>query len=77
MRCLNCTDIETRACETVITLEGDENTIIIEDVPAMVCDICGEYFLTPEVSAAVKILAERATGLGEGEHRISFLDFAN
>lgn len=77
MRCLNCEDVETRACETVITLEGESSKIIIEDVPAMACDLCGEYFLTPEVSAAVRILAERANDLGEGEHKVSFLDLTN
>lgn len=36
---------------------GDE-IIVIKDVPALICDICGEVEYTPEVSGEIDVIME-------------------
>ena len=36
---------------------GDE-IVVIKDVPALVCDICGEVEYTPEVSEEIDVIME-------------------
>jgi hypothetical protein len=45
-------------------LERDESIIIIKRVPAQVCDNCGEYYLTPDMTQQVLQKAEQAVKNG-------------
>jgi YgiT-type zinc finger domain-containing protein len=38
---------------TTLTLERDGSTIVLKNVPAEVCDTCGEAYIDEEVSADV------------------------
>ena len=46
--------------KVAVTLQRDEATVLIKDVPAEVCDNCGEYYLTEEISQRVLKQAESA-----------------
>jgi YgiT-type zinc finger domain-containing protein len=50
--------------KTTVTLERDAGVVVIRDVPAQVCEACGEYYLTPEVTDHVLARAERALANG-------------
>jgi YgiT-type zinc finger domain-containing protein len=46
------------------TLQRGETTVILKQVPAEVCDSCGEYYLSSEVAAQVLNRAELAVKSG-------------
>lgn len=60
MKCLICKTGETRPGTTTVTLEREDTIVVIKDVPAQVCDNCGEYYLEEDVSARIYALAEEA-----------------
>jgi len=60
MKCLICKTGETNPGTTTVTLERDSTVVVIKDVPAQVCDNCGEYYLSEDVSARIYALAEEA-----------------
>ena len=45
MKCVICKHGETTDGTTTITLERDSSTIVFKDVPALVCDNCGEKYV--------------------------------
>lgn len=64
MRCTICRQGETRPGIANVTLVRGDTTVVIKGVPADVCDNCGEYYLSTEVSARVLTLAENAVRNG-------------
>lgn len=60
MKCVICKLGETHVGKTTVTLHRRQSSIIIKDVPAQICENCGEYYLTDEVSDQVLKLAEEA-----------------
>ncbi|MHB9112558.1 MAG: type II toxin-antitoxin system MqsA family antitoxin [Thermoleophilia bacterium] len=59
-----CKQGETHMGETTVTLQRGEATIIIKDVPAEICENCGEYYLSEEITEKVLTLAEAAVNSG-------------
>ena len=51
MKCLMCKQAQPRPNLTTVTLERDEFTLTIQNVPALVCPLCGEAY-TDETTAA-------------------------
>lgn len=49
MRCVICKHGETEPGTVTVTLERGGTIVIIKDVPADVCDNCGEYYLSESV----------------------------
>jgi YgiT-type zinc finger domain-containing protein len=47
-----------------VTLERAETTIVIKEVPATICDNCGEEYLSQAVSAQLLKQAEDAVKSG-------------
>jgi YgiT-type zinc finger domain-containing protein len=43
-----------------VTLQRGDTTVIIKDVPAQVCENCGEYYLNDEITERVLSMAEEA-----------------
>jgi YgiT-type zinc finger domain-containing protein len=64
MNCLICKNGETHPGQVTVTLPRGEATIIIKLVPAEVCENCGEYYLSEEVTA--KLLAQARKSLENG-----------
>ena len=60
MKCTICKQGETRAGKATVVLERGQTTVVIKDVPADICENCGEYYLTEEVTAKVMAMAEEA-----------------
>ena len=60
MKCVICKQGETNAGFTTVTLERGHTTVIIKDVPAEICENCGEYYLSEVVTEKVQNLAEQA-----------------
>jgi YgiT-type zinc finger domain-containing protein len=63
MKCILCGG-ETRPGNVIVTVNRSETVVIIKGVPAEVCENCGEYFLSKEVTGIVLRRAEEAVGKG-------------
>ena len=64
MKCLICKQGETHDGFATVTLERGRTTVIIKEVPADVCENCGEYYLSDEVTGKIEEVAEQAVRHG-------------
>ena len=64
MKCVLCKQGETRDGKVTVTLQRGETTVIIRGVPADVCENCGEYYLSENVTGEVLALGEDAVRKG-------------
>lgn len=64
MDCVICKHGTTRPGNVTVTLERDGCAIILRNVPADVCDNCGEYYLSEEITGQVLSKAEAAIQSG-------------
>ncbi len=56
MKCPICKKGETAAGTATVTLERGGLTLVVKDVPAQICDNCGEAYV--DEKAAAQLLAE-------------------
>jgi len=73
MTCVICKVGETREGPATVTLERGESIIVIKNVPAEVCQNCGEYYLSEEVTDTVLKMAEKAI---ENNPEVEILQYA-
>ncbi len=45
MKCVICKHGETKSGTTTVTLEKNYSTIVFKEVPAQICDNCGEKYI--------------------------------
>ena len=64
MSCAICRHGALEPGVATIVLERGEMTLIFKEVPAQVCDTCGEEFVSAEVNAALLERAEAALSRG-------------
>ena len=64
MKCVICKHGETRPGKVTVTLQRGDTTVIFKQVPAEVCENCGEYYLSDPVTAQVMERAEAAVKSG-------------
>ncbi len=64
MDCVICREGKTNDGTTTVTLDRGESTIVIKDVPAEVCENCGEYYLSEETAARIEAMASKAEQAG-------------
>ena len=50
MKCVICKHGETKAGLTTVTLEKDNSTIVFKEVPAYICDNCGEKYIDASIT---------------------------
>ncbi|MBN2701970.1 MAG: type II toxin-antitoxin system MqsA family antitoxin [Methylothermaceae bacterium] len=60
MKCVICKTGELHSGRTTVTLQGKGVTIIVKNVPADICDNCGEYYLSEEITDRILTLAEES-----------------
>lgn len=60
MKCLICKFGDTVEGRTSVTLTRGESTVVLKDIPADICQNCGEYYLSDQVSAKIMKMAETA-----------------
>ena len=60
MKCVICKHGQTKEGTTTITLEKGNSTIVFKDVPAQICDNCGEKYVD---SKTTKDLLKKANEL--------------
>ena len=64
MNCVICKTGQLSAGTATITLQRGKTTVVIKNVPADVCDNCGEYYLSEEMTELVLELGESAVKKG-------------
>ena len=64
MKCAICRQGETSPGLVTVLLQRGETTVIFKQVPAEVCENCGEYYLTPAVTEQLLVRAEEAVKQG-------------
>jgi YgiT-type zinc finger domain-containing protein len=60
MKCVLCRHGETEPGKVTVTLQRGETAVIIKDVPARICENCGEYYLEEGITEQVLSMAEEA-----------------
>jgi YgiT-type zinc finger domain-containing protein len=53
MRCVICKSGDTAPGKVTVTLQRGETLVVIRDVPATICENCGEYYLDDAVASKV------------------------
>ena len=53
MKCMICKHGETKKGTTTVTLEKDGSTIVFKEVPAQICDNCGEEYIDESTTKAL------------------------
>ncbi len=64
MKCVICKQAEIAPGAATVTLERDGVTLVVKQVPALVCPNCGEEYLDEEVSAQLLRHAEEVARQG-------------
>ena len=60
MKCAICKTGEVRPGHATVTLQRANTVVVIKDVPARVCQDCGEYYLDEPVAQRVYAQADAA-----------------
>lgn len=74
MKCVLCKTGETQPGTATVTLERNQTVIVIKDVPADVCQNCGEYYLSQAVTERIYGQAEDAV---QRNAEVEFLRYAD
>ena len=62
MKCMVCKQGETKPGTTTVTLERNATTLVIKEVPAQICENCGEAYMAEETTITLlDILNQSAT----------------
>ena len=64
MTCVICKQGRTSDGTATVTLERGGSIIIIKEVPAEVCENCGEYYLSEATTGKIQAMAEQAVRQG-------------
>ena len=64
MKCSLCKNGETDSGKVTVTLNRENSIIVIKEVPAQICNNCGDYFLSSEVTRSVLSIAAKAVKKG-------------
>jgi YgiT-type zinc finger domain-containing protein len=64
MKCVVCRQGRTRPGAATLVLERDGLTLVLKNVPAEVCENCGEEYVDEAVASSALASAERAVAEG-------------
>ena len=64
MKCVICRHGETAPGAATVTLTREDTTLVVKDVPALVCDNCGEEFVDSEITERLLKAADEAVKAG-------------
>jgi YgiT-type zinc finger domain-containing protein len=60
MNCIVCHHGQTRPGTTTITFHRDGQTVVVNEVPAEICENCGEAYVAEDVTEQVLEIAAEA-----------------
>jgi YgiT-type zinc finger domain-containing protein len=62
--CFNCPEGEYQTGTTTRTLEDGDTVLVVKEVPALVCDKCGDAVFSESVSERLEALIDEAVASG-------------
>ena len=74
MKCLICKHGEVAEGAAVVTLNRDATILVVKDVPAQVCNNCGEEYVAEEVTAR---LLKKAAALARDGVEVAVCSYAH
>ena len=72
MKCVLCRLGETFEGHVTVTLNRGDTVVIIKNVPADICENCGEYYLSEEITEKSMHTAEDAVRKGAEVEILTF-----
>ena len=57
--CVICRSGEVRAGATTLTVERGKMTVVLKEIPARVCDSCGEAYFDETTTARIESIVEQ------------------
>jgi YgiT-type zinc finger domain-containing protein len=72
MKCVICRHGYTEKSITTVTLERNQSVLVFKQVPADICDNCGEVYLDSETNQALLRLAEKELQRGVFLEMVNF-----
>ena len=60
MKCIVCHQGQTRPGTTTVTFHRDGQTVVVNEVPAEVCENCGEAYVAEDVTEQLLEMAAEA-----------------
>ncbi|MFH0825028.1 MAG: type II toxin-antitoxin system MqsA family antitoxin [Pseudomonadota bacterium] len=72
MRCPICSAGTVRASTVALPFHGGITSLVIEGVPANVCESCGRMFLDPETADKAVLAADNASENERDGHLVAF-----
>jgi YgiT-type zinc finger domain-containing protein len=73
MKCITCRIGETEPGTTTVTLEQDGTIVVFKNVPADVCQTCGEAYTDEEVTDRLLRIVEEEAQKGPREEFIQYV----
>jgi YgiT-type zinc finger domain-containing protein len=64
MKCVICRHGDMSAGTSIVTLARDTLTLVVKDVPSLICENCGEEYVDDRVSARLLETADEALKAG-------------
>lgn len=64
MKCAICRNGQTRSERITVTLDKGQTILVFKDVPAQVCENCGEEYVSAEINRRLLELAGEAARRG-------------
>lgn len=64
MKCVICKQGETQLGKVTVTLDRDQTTLVFKNVPAEVCENCGEAYVDEATTDQLLMTAESAVKAG-------------
>ena len=73
MKCIVCHHGDTRPGTTTVTFHREGQTVVVNEVPAEVCENCGEAYVADDVTEKVLEIAAEAR---KAQAQVLVRDFA-
>ena len=64
MKCLDCKHGIPVKGKTTVSFDRNNCTVVIKEVPALVCPVCGAYYLEEDITAKIVQLGKSAVKNG-------------
>jgi YgiT-type zinc finger domain-containing protein len=73
VKCTVCKKAETESSFVTVTFDKEDSTIVFKNVPADVCQNCGEEYLSEEVT---QVLLKKATEAAQSGVQVEVRKFS-
>ena len=60
MKCTDCKNGEPKPGKATVSYDRGDTTVVVKDVPALVCPVCGAYYLDLDTTEKVAQIGRQA-----------------